>query len=223
VIIFDVETGPLPDEQLRPLIPAFDASEVKCGNLKDPEKIAAKIAEARELHEQEFIGRAALSAITGRVLAVGYQSIENGRVVIDDGKGEERTLLANFWQRYEKSRAERRRMVGHNCLLFDVPFLMRRSWTLDVTVPATVLDKGRWLDTSVFGDTMSLWAAGGRDFVKLDLLARAFGVGAKTEGVDGGDFSRLWNGTPEERAKAVEYLQNDLAITAKVAVKMGLA
>ena len=223
MIVFDIETGPLPDEQLSPLIPEFDPSEIKCGNLKDPEKIAAKIAEAKELHEQEFVSKAALSAITGRVLAVGYQSIENGRVVIDDGKGEERTLLTNFWQRYEKCRGERRRMVGHNCLSFDVPFMMRRSWTLDVAVPATVLDKGRWLDTSVFGDTMSLWAAGGRDFVKLDLLARAFGVGAKTDGVGGGDFHKLWHGTEQEKSKAIEYLKNDLEITARVAVKMGFS
>jgi len=219
MIIFDIETGGLPDDQLKALIPPFDEAEVKCGNLKDPDKIAAKIAEARAEHERQFIERAALSAITGRVLAVGYHSIENGKTLID--VGEEPGLLRNFWARYQKCKSERRRMVGHNCFLFDVPFLMRRSWMHDVAVPHSVLDNGKWIDSTTFGDTMSLWAAGGRDFISLDLLARSFGVGCKPDGVNGADFSPLFHGTPQEREQAIEYLKNDLAITAKVAVKMG--
>ena len=45
-IIFDIETGPLPETELAAMMPAFDPAEVKTGNLKDPAKIAEKIAEA---------------------------------------------------------------------------------------------------------------------------------------------------------------------------------
>jgi hypothetical protein len=69
---------------------------------------------------------------------------------------------------------------------------------------------------------MEIWNCGARDYVKLDLLAKFFGVGAKTEGVKGADFAKLWFGTKEEHAKAVEYHKNDLVITAAVARKMGL-
>ena len=39
-IVFDVETGPLAESELVAMMPEFDPAEVKCGNLKDPAKIA---------------------------------------------------------------------------------------------------------------------------------------------------------------------------------------
>lgn len=252
MLVFDIETGPLPQEELKAIYQPldestiegvvtgdFDPNSVKVGNLKDPGKIQEKIDQAKANHEsaranaanviaaakrqhwQEFVDRAALSAITGRVLAIGYLATESGATLIDDGNGDESTLLANFWSKYSKCRSAGRKMVGHNCLTFDVPFLARRAWLLGVDVPETLLDRLKWLDP-IFVDTMSLWGCGGREPVKLDLLGRAFGVGTKTEGVSGGDFHRLWFGTPEERELALEYLTQDLRLTAAVAAKMCL-
>lgn len=252
MLVFDIETGPLPEEQLESLYTPleesmiegvvtgdFDPRSVKCGNLKDQAKISEKIeaarmaheaakansarliSEARESHWAEFVGRAALSAITGRVLAIGYLATESGAMVIDDGDGSEAVVVANFWAKYAKCRSSGRKMVGHNCNSFDVPFLIRRAWLLDVVVPTTVLEKSKWLD-SIFVDTMALWGCGGREPVKLDLLGQAFGVGRKTEGVSGGDFHRLWFGSQEERELAVEYLRQDLKLTAEVAERMCL-
>ena len=48
-IVFDVETGPLAESELSALLPPFDPAEVKCGNMKDPAKIAEKLAEAEEV------------------------------------------------------------------------------------------------------------------------------------------------------------------------------
>lgn len=70
-IFFDIETGPLPENELAALMPPFDPSEVKTGNIKDPEKIAAKIAEAEVNHKRDFIEKAALDPLTGRVVAIG--------------------------------------------------------------------------------------------------------------------------------------------------------
>jgi hypothetical protein len=252
MLVFDIETGPLPEEELKAIYQPldestiegvvtgdFDPNSVKVGNLKDPWKIQKKIDQARANHEsakansanviaaakrqhwQEFVERAALSAITGRVLAVGYLATESGKHAIDDGNGNECEMLANFWGKYSKCRSAGRKMVGHNCLSFDIPFLVRRSWLLDVEVPSTLLDKLKWLDP-IFVDTMALWGCGGRDPVKLDLLGQAFRVGQKTEGVSGADFHKLWFGTPEDRELALEYLTQDLRLTAAVAQKMCL-
>ena len=48
-IHFDIETGPLSEAELAVMVPPFDAAEVKTGNLKDPDKIAAKVAEERRI------------------------------------------------------------------------------------------------------------------------------------------------------------------------------
>ncbi len=63
-IVFDIETGPLPESELVALVPPFDPAEVKTGNIKDPEKIAAKIAEAEANHRCDFFDKAALDPLT---------------------------------------------------------------------------------------------------------------------------------------------------------------
>lgn len=225
MIVFDIETGPLDEAVLKEMCPPFDAAEVKTGNLKDPEKIAAKIAEAEANHWQEFVDRAALSALTGRVLAIGYRSMRATVIShVASFDGVEAELIEQFWGRYRKAKADRRHLVGHNIAGFDVPFLVRRSWLLGIEVPDSVLDSSwRYLDR-VFVDTMQRWQAGNyRDqFVSLDRLGMALGLGGKTEGVDGGDFARLYYGTEEERAKALEYLSRDVELTWQVAGRLGI-
>jgi hypothetical protein len=103
MIVFDIETGPLSEDQLRDICPPFtapphpglfDESAVKLGNIKDPDKRSAKIEEARAAHEAEVAGyeekvklaqslhfdnfrnKAALDPTTGQVLAIGYLSIK---------------------------------------------------------------------------------------------------------------------------------------------------
>jgi hypothetical protein len=76
-IVFDVETGPLPEADLAALMPVFDPAEVKTGNLKDPAKIAEKIAEAEANHHRDFFDKAALDPLTGRVVAIGVMMFES--------------------------------------------------------------------------------------------------------------------------------------------------
>src|ERR1019366_8408715 len=61
LLILDIETGPAVDADK--FIPEFKAP----GNLKDPEKIAAAVAEK----EKEWRDCLALSPLTGQVLVVG--------------------------------------------------------------------------------------------------------------------------------------------------------
>ena len=51
----------------------------------------------------------------------------------------------------------------------------------------------------------------------LDAIAKHLGVGAKNG--NGADFAKLWQ---KDRAKAVEYLRNDVQLTAKVAEVLGV-
>jgi len=65
MIVFDIETGPLPEEELRrmmapeepPFDPStlkpFDPDSVKYGNTKDPTKRAEKLEECRRKHEED--------------------------------------------------------------------------------------------------------------------------------------------------------------------------
>lgn len=255
-LIFDAETCGLPDTELSALCPEFtppqhpgefDPATVKYGNTKDEAKRAIILAEAREKHDvicsthgpavaalaeqhfADFKSRAALDATTGRVLAIGLQSADNGKFAIVDGGGDEPKLLADFWGKYAKCRAQPgspRKMVGCNIYGFDLPFLIRRSWILGVDVPPTVTVNRRYFD-QLFVDLREVWLCGqswGNCDSKLDTMARALGVGSKADGggVTGADFGRLWLGTAEEKQQAVMYLRNDLELTSKVAMRLGV-
>jgi len=214
-IVFDIETGPLPEDQIKAVILPFDPSKVKVGGLL-PATAEVKIEKAREDHLTNAVGKAALHAHTGEVLAVGYMKLD--RTVLDDKQGE-MVLLETFWREYKIARDRGNRLVGFDNFRFDQPFLMQRSYINGVRVPESVRH-GRWWD-NVFVDLKDIWTCGDRSsFFALDTLAKALGVGAKTPGLKGADFARLYKGTPKERKKALDYLRNDLDMTWKCAERM---
>ena len=218
-IIFDIETASLPESELAALVPPFDPAEVKTGNLKDPDKIAAKLAEAEANHRRDFIERAALDPLTGRVLAIGLlQNAEGGMQKAEFhviGHDEEAATLREFWSVCRGEMGRLNQLVGFNSLLFDLPFLIRRSWKHRVPVPLG-LRRGRyWADQMI--DLRDAWQMGDRQARgSLDAIAKHLGIGAKNG--SGAEFAKLWQ---SDRAKAVEYLRNDIELTAKLAEVLG--
>lgn len=259
-IVFDVETMPLPESIIRersaPFTPPkhpgeFDRSAIKTGNLKDPDKIAAKIEEAKQAHttlvenyakdcarlESEYwaniIERATLNPMLGRVLAIGIGFVDgsNHYLALNDPTDEnEAGMLEEWWNEfYGPCWRMGYSIIGHNIHEFDIPFLVKRSWMLGVDMP-DVITRGRYLDDQIV-DTSKVWQCGSRggDYIKLDTLGKVLGCGGKLDEVDsqgnkigGGDFHRLYFGSSEDRGKAMDYLEADVELTRKVAGRLGL-
>lgn len=208
-LVFDIETGPEADEVLAGLEPEFAAP----ANYKDPQKIAEKIEAQRAAWRE----KAALCATTGRVLAIGCMlDGEVSLLVVDEGEPFlEADLLEAFW-RLAAPEGKWRHLVGFNSNRFDIPFLIRRSYKLGVRVPYGAVN-GRYLNPR-FIDLMDAWKLG--DFqttISLDRLARHLGVGAKN-----GDGALFAATLAEDRAAAMAYLENDIAMTVAVARKLGV-
>lgn len=218
-VFFDCETGPRPEDELRALFheKTMDEFAASCDKRWKPDTVVAKYEEYKVKAWDEFVGRAALSPVTGRVLLIGTLRGKDF-VVSGDANATETTMIESFWGDVEAWLAKKVPLIGHNSNAFDLPFLVRRSWLLDVSVPREVRQGRYW--HPLFRDTMDWWACGGRDFVSLNTLGAFFGTGQKTEGVSGGDFAKLWFGTVEEHAKALEYNEQDLRLTAAIAAKM---
>ena len=255
MLVFDIETGPLPEDTLRDIMPPFepppspgefDESTVKLGNLKDEAKIADKISAARVAHNiavtkheanvaaaeadhwQQFVDEAALSPLTGRILAIGVQ-LPDGKYIVrhyDGNARYESNLVAFFWRLFNRAIKEREAIVGHNIKRFDLSFLVRRSWLLGIDVPAEVssIDGRYW--HRCFVDTMERWQCGNyrEQFAKLNTLAKAFGLSGKLDdgGVSGAEFAKFYWGDADQRQLALDYLQRDVEITAGVAQRMGI-
>ena len=126
----------------------------------------------------------------------------------------EAIMLHEFWDICAP--AEGNHLVGFNCCQFDLPVLIRRSWKLGVAVPLGIRRGRYWGDNIT--DLRDVWQCGDRQaHGSLDTIAKHLGVGQKNG--EGKDFARLWH---NNRELALRYLQNDLALTAAIAKRMGV-
>lgn len=203
--IFDIETAPLPTDQIMPLMPEFEAP----GNIKDPEKIAAAITAKMN----KWIEQAALSAITGKVLCIAF--LEDGVFNILDTSSED-VLLDSWWPWAQAQIQGGHNLIGFCCKMFDLPFLIRRSWAHSVPVPKCIWN-GRYFSDQVI-DVAEKWQCGvrGGENISLDQLSKFLGIGQKNG--KGEDFAALW---ASDKAKALQYVENDLRLTQKAYERMG--
>tara|TARA_R110000824_G_scaffold282148_2_gene470434 strand:- start:1549 stop:2217 length:669 start_codon:yes stop_codon:yes gene_type:complete len=210
IVAFDIETGPLSEERIRKIAPAFKESGVKTGNL-GLEKQLEKIALEKTKHISNIVSSAALNAEYGEVLAIGILGDDIPTILT----GDESDILAKFWDMALKDFQHGvTTWAGHNVLGFDLPFLLRRSVIVGVSVPSFLRPKlgGRyWPDFWL--DTMEVWKAGDyRATISLDRFCKASGLEGKNG--SGEFFGKLFK---EDKLQAIEYLENDIKITKALA------
>lgn len=244
---WDIETGPEADDIVRQFTkpfptfvePApFDPKKVKLGNRKDPAAIDQYIAEAkvkhaeaaaaekaeyeakRAEHYQKALDNAALSPLTGRILAIGLLYADGTEEILAaEDNAQEEAMIRRFLAIYADHLAGSNQLVGFNTGSnsgggFDLGFVARRA--MKYGIDASVLRSSRgW--GSAFIDLLDVWRCGDRTlYVDLDTLCRFFGLDGK-KGGDGAQFARLFR---EDRAAAIDYLRNDLGETQRLSKKM---
>ena len=217
--VFDIETGPQSLERLAGIIPPFNSDDVKVGNIKDPEKIAEKIKKAEAEHMTRFQRSAALSPITGEILAIGIMREEKpGQPPTMERLVEREDILIRvFFQAYQESQKKMNtQWVGFYIRTFDLPFIIRRAWKHGIGIPDGFLS--RFLPP-MFTDIFDVWRlmeGYQADRLSLDTLARYFAIGEKTG--TGAMFHELLR---HDKKAAAEYLRNDLLLTWRVADALG--
>ena len=207
-IIFDIETGPLPLNELH--IPPFNPADVKLGNVRNPDLIAERIRQAEENHVSDYIKNAALDALSGQVLCIGYRiEREEPSVLCSDADGEA-AMLRQWWKLltdFERTP----RLVGFNVKPFDLPFLVKRSWKHRIQIPYWLRQGRYWNDLVV--DLREVWQLGdNRAHGSLAAISRHLGLGEKTG--NGAMFSELWQ---TNRQAAIDYCLQDVKLTQQVA------
>ena len=120
--------------------------------------------------------------------------------------GRERELLQQFWAWMANARPTL--FITHNGLGFDLPFLKKRSIIHQVK-PTVEIGLAKFRTEPVY-DTMAVWSNWeGRGGVKLDVLARALGVEAKSG--SGWQVAEMWR---TGRGKDIaEYCLQDCYVT----------
>lgn len=209
IIAIDFETIPNPDA-----LAMMPEPEVKLGNTKDPDKVAAKIEEAKAAQ----VEKAALDPLTARIASyaiVGETGGERSEYceVIDAAANDdaERAIVQAVMQVLG---GEETRLITWNGIGFDLPMLYRRALILgvdprDFRAPPLTAWTSRY-KTDRHYDLMQIWG-GWRDFVKLDLVAAMVLHTRKVE-CDVTTIKDLIT-TDEGRAKLEEYNLQDARIT----------
>ena len=203
MIFLDIETAPLPAEEIEAFAPEFAAPS----NYKDAEKIAANIAEQK----LAWLERAALSPLTGRVLAIGLMEDGGDEVTIHHGEDEAALLEALLEDAGDFTDGP---LVGWNVKGFDLPFLSRRLWRHGMRPPKWWTARPGWGKEPLVLDLMEEWKCG--DFkaahTKLDHAARFLGLAGKT-GAHAKDFGKLY---AEDLEAALEYLRRDVELVQQI-------
>jgi hypothetical protein len=208
---FDIETEGLAPEQLTKLMPEFEAP----GNIKDPAKIAAAIADKRA----DWLDKTALKAITGRIVAV---------TVAKDGQepemrsGDELELIRGILDDLGNVIGQNDQAYAWNGHGFDLPFICQRAAVYEGIAAFAMLTnhKGgryRWHDSLI--DPKLVWSNYSPDHTGTSLKSVALALGVGEKSGDGKDFARLLKEKPDE-AKA--YALNDVNLLRAIVKRMGI-
>jgi predicted PolB exonuclease-like 3'-5' exonuclease len=200
-LVFDIETAPLPDAA-----DYLEAIEVPA-NYKDPEKIATYVAECHA----EQLKRCSLDVGLCRIVAIGmWRDRESAPEILTAADMDEPAMLARFW-----TNADRRQLVGFNCITFDLPVLLRRSLYLGVRAPSIQVDRFRHPTVTDLLQVLS--HHGALRLRSLNFYCRRFGF-AVTDTLTGADIAAaVANG----RWSEIEtHVRADVQKTALLAAKV---
>jgi len=198
-LFFDIET------RANPAACALMPDPKAPANLKDPEKIAAAIAEKKT----EQLDMAALDPDYGQIVSIGISYGEEVNVWAIGQTGTyntrpltEQDLISGFWDHLARVNG---RCVGYNILSFDLPYLMRRSMALNITPPIVpILARYR---TEPVTDLMAILYNWGSDRYKsLKQVCHLYDIPNPLPDVDGSKVKDL---TP---AELIAYQANDVRL-----------
>jgi hypothetical protein len=194
-ILWDIETGPLPD---------------------------AELARLQQATSKEFPkDKLALSAQTGRILAIGtWQDGYRSPEIFSADRMDEREIIERFmWQLCGAiAHGGKGVMIGFNTLAFDLPFVLQRMWAHGLNWQEDFPLFAEFQQC----DLMERWrlpagmVAEPTARISLGGLAAHLGVNCYKSG-RGEDFAALIESDPEA---AKRYLVNDLKLLAHCAPRM---
>tara|TARA_Y100000310_G_scaffold199678_1_gene199694 strand:+ start:9017 stop:9655 length:639 start_codon:yes stop_codon:yes gene_type:complete len=212
MIFFDIETGPLPPQELEARKPPFEARK----GLKDPAKIKVDLV----AKEDAWLSKTTLNAFTSQVWSIAYKKGAEGEVIVDhfgpDPTPENEAGMIEGFFGYMDSHSI---MCGFNIIAFDVPFIIRRAYALGVHVPSSLRQRKYWYDK--FVDLMDMWTLGtyrveSQNRISLNNLAKHLGLEGKT-----GTGDKFWSLFQVNQKEALEYAKRDVELLAEIYDKIG--
>ncbi len=215
LITLDIETVALPDDEIVAMLPPFNPNDVSVpGNYKKQDTIDAYIADAKANYGKDIIAKAALSPRYGRIAIIGYMVNGEASQLWESDLAIVWSVLADAVQNHHA------RISGFCIKSFDLPFMIRRSLALGITVPTCIWRPNfRFPYQDSVVDLAEVWQAmnGNRENTRLSDILLELGLPSKSG--TGKDFVALW---ASDKKAALEYNRRDLECEAALADKLGI-
>ena len=161
-----------------------------------------------QLNEAELLKKLSLSAVTAKIICIGYAVEPPVGCEVQALQGEETEIINAFW----KLAADCNLFVGHNILDFDLRFIYQRSIIHQIK-PSRDLPFARFRNAPIY-DTMQEWSKWGREHASLDTLSKALSIPSPKESLDGSKVYPYYRAG--KLAEIVEYCKRDVNSTRQV-------
>lgn len=183
------------------------------GNYKKPESIQKWKEDVKPGLLEEQYSRCGLAAETGEIICIGVAVGDKDPMVFQGPEIYILTEFMNLIRDIKLSTQEFPKLIGHNLIAFDLPFIYRRCLVNGVKMPYEFKKPAElkpW-DSNIV-DTMVEWC-GLRGHISLDKLCKVFGLESKGD-ITGKDVWPLYQAG--KLAEIVEYCKHDVSITREV-------
>lgn len=164
-------------------------------------------------YPEDGYSMAGLHAEFGQIVCISVGYMEGEQVHTKSLVGSEQTILIDLGIMMKRQY----KIVGHNILDFDLPFIQRRYVINDLKVPQSIQTSGKkpWDLEAMIGDTMVMWSGTQWKYrVSLNVLCELLGVKSPKGDMDGSKVGEaFYNG---EIDRIVKYCEGDVVATAKV-------
>jgi len=187
------------------------------------DKKGKKLEPTLEPHES-FFKWAPIFAEFGRIITigVGYFIEEEGELIFkvkSISHPDEKELLESFKSMIDRKRTNRK-LVAHNGLEFDYPYIGRRMLINGMELPKSLNFMGMRPWEIKHLDTLYMWKFGEyKHYTSLELLATLFGIESSKHDLDGSKVNAAYH--LEERIDDIaHYCLQDVIVTARLFLKL---
>lgn len=188
IVALDIET--YPNEEMIDLLPE---PEAKVGNIKDPDKIAKKMGEAKAKQIRDM----ALSPLYGKIACCGFV----GESIYTCAMSSEKDMIKAIFLYLEDFK-----IITWNGISFDIPFVYKRAMILGIKPPVRMSYWVKRYSTIPHCDLMQVWC-NWYGYEKLDTVARGL-LGKRKIDFDVTTISELLN-SEKGRKTVSEYCLMD--------------
>jgi len=221
MLVASIDCETIPNQNLpESVIPQFDPTTVKLGNVKDPDKRESKIAAERAKFNHTLDKTMSLSPDLCQVVCFcgAVYDTETGEDSERIRVSKEPATIWDGWKFIYNAYHNAIPIVSFNGNGFDLPVMLHRAMDLKVPMSRRIYnDITRRYSTKSHFDLMQVLADWDRQrWQPLDFYLKRYGVGEKT-----GDGSQVYGMWKDGKHKEIEeYCISDVLNTAKLFARL---